>query len=108
MNYKSFEVDLNNKIKKMKASIKNEWNIQNNDVDILIREYEKLVKRLENKNIIINMMALDLKKDGETKKDVIKEMNFNIGVVRFLTAKVLMEKEKRNHELFEKENEVEE
>ena len=72
MNNKPFEIDIKNKIKKMKISIENEWIISNNDIDILIREYEILQKKVEKKTIIINMMALDLKKDGESKKDVIE------------------------------------
>ena len=73
MNCKPFEIDFDNKVKKIKTCIENEWIVQNSDIDILIREYEKIKDKLENKTIIINMMALDLKQEGENKKDVIEK-----------------------------------
>ncbi len=85
MNNKPFEIDINNKIKGMKKSIKNEWLISNNDVDILIREYEKLEKRIEMKNIMINIMALDLKEEGQTKKEVIEK--YEEGALKWMRVK---------------------
>jgi len=85
MNNKPFEIDIKNKIKKMKTAIDREWLISNNDVDILIREYEKLEKRIEKKNIMINLMALDLKQEGQTKKDVIEE--YEEGAIKWMRVK---------------------
>lgn len=58
MNNKVFEVDIKNKIKNMKRCIKSDWSIPNNDVDILIREYEKQIK-------IIELMAKDISNFGK-------------------------------------------
>lgn len=73
MDNKIFEVDIKNKIKNMKRCIRSDWSIQNSDVDILIRAYEKLEKKVEKKNIMINLMALDLEEEGQTKKEVIEK-----------------------------------
>ena len=73
MDNKVFEVDIKNKIKNMKRCIQGDWSIQNSDVDILIRAYEKLEKKVEKKNIMINLMALDLEEEGQTKKEVIEK-----------------------------------
>jgi hypothetical protein len=85
MNNKPFEIDIQNKIKKMKTAIDREWLISNNDVDILIREYEKLEKRIEKKNIMINLMALDLEEEGQTKKDVIEK--YEEGALKWMRVK---------------------
>ena len=42
-----FNIDIKNKIRNMKRCIKDNWNISNNDVDILIRAYEKQSKMIE-------------------------------------------------------------
>lgn len=86
MNYKPFEIDIKNKIKKMKISIENEWSISNNDINILIREYELLQKKVEKKTIMINMMALDLKQGKETKKDVIER--YERGAIKWSRMKL--------------------
>jgi hypothetical protein len=85
MNNKPFEVDINNKIRKMKTAIDREWPISNNDVDILVREYEKLEKRIEMKNIMINLMALDLEEEGQTKKEVIEK--YEEGALKWMRVK---------------------
>lgn len=85
MNDKPFEIDIKNKIRKMKMAIEREWLISNNDVDILIREYEKLEKKIEKKNIMINLMGLDLKEEGQTKKEVIEK--YEEGALKWMRVK---------------------
>ena len=60
----SFEIDINNKIRKMKTAIQRDWSISNNDVDILIRAYEKQKK-------MIDLMAKDLTTPVNNKEWVI-------------------------------------
>lgn len=73
MDNKIFEIDIEKKIKAMKKCIENDWSISNNDADILIREYRKMEKRLKKQNIMINLMALDLKNENENKKQIVEK-----------------------------------
>lgn len=65
MNYKPFEIDINNKIRNMKLCIERNWNIPNWDVDKLIRAYKKQEKMIE-------LMAKDLTTPVHDKEWVIE------------------------------------
>ena len=55
----NFKIDIKNKIKNMKKCIKNDWQISNIDVQILIQEFEKQEK-------MIKLMAKDLSTDSHS------------------------------------------